>query len=219
MLHGMDNILTGFHLTFIQQRIQNRISDQIHSLFTGMDSIRQKVCCYTAHAQVGISNAIMLADGGHDGITLSQLFIGVIGGRVSRQQHNKLGIRVVKPNTKNGMQETICQIVPLSGGQIHVYRCGFRIKCADLRHMGQVIGATIDHNDIRCAVAAQILNAVKIAQGRILAGIAGGNRHCATEGSAAPAVIDTQFGIQTVDDLHPPGFIHVCQQVILRIPR
>ena len=119
---------------------------------------------------------------------------------------------------KKGMDIAVRQIVPLFGGQIHGGGGGGGIEGADLCHMGQIVGAAVEQDHIRGSVAAQILNSGQIVHGRVFAGGAGGHGMVAAAGGTPPAVIDAQLGIQFGNDLHPPGLVHIRQQILLGIP-
>ena len=214
---GMDNVFTRFHLAFAQQHIHYRCGNVVHARRVGVDAVGQIAHRDAAVPQIHIGNAVMLANLCQHRIGLCQLICGVIGLGVCGQHGNNRCLRIIIAQAQQRMYIAIRQIIPLFGCQIYGRRCRARIKGAYLGHMRKVVGAAVEQNHIGSAVGPHILNSGQIVHSGIFTGRTGRNRMSTADGCAAPAVIDTQLGIQCADHLHPPGFIDIGQQIVLRI--
>ena len=215
---GMDGVLAGFQTAVFQQRFDGGGTDQVHAVLAGMDAVRQVCGGDAAFAQVHIGHIIVLTDGGEDCVALGQLFAGIVAGGVGGQQAQDLGLGVKMLQAQEGMHISVRQIIPLLRGQVRCGGGGGGIERADPGHMGQIVGAAVEQNHIGGAVAAQVFDPGQIAHGGVLAGGAGGDGGGTAASGPAPAVVDTQSGTQSIDDLHPPGFLDLGQQVVLGIP-
>ena len=218
MGNGIDSVLPCFRFERRGQRIDHGFGNVVHTLGVGVDAIRQHVEGHAAIAQVQILYTVMVADGLDYRAVGIQLCLRDIAGHSigAHDQDFRIGIEMLQPH--NGRHIGIGKGSPLGSRQVHFGGGRGGIKAAYAHAASHIVACPEEQDHIRRAVGTQILDAGQGSHGSIGTQITGIGVLGIQHPGAGPAVIDTQLGIQFLDDLHPPGFIHISQQISLGIP-
>ena len=216
--HGEDPVLALIHGHIFDQLVQYGVGDLVHALRVRMDPIRKHIKGHTAVAQVQILHSIMVADR----LDYCTIFVqlrrrGVTGHGVGRHGYD-LGIGIEVFQAQAGGCVRIGKAAPLGRGQVDLRGRAGRVKGPQCDSAANVISGAEEEDHIGRSVAPQILDAGQGGHGGIRAQVPRVSILRVGHLRTRPTVVDTQFGIQFVDDLHPPRFINVCQQIVLRIP-
>ena len=214
--NGINRLRSGLYRQG-QQLIQHCLGDMIHALGVGVNVVRKHIEGHAALPQIHNGNPVMVTDGLQNGGVFVQLCAGNIAGHGVGGHCHDLGVGVEVLQAHDGCNIGVSQSAPLFGGQIHLCRCGSGVEASQRYTSAHIVAGTKEQDQIRAAVGTQILDTGQRCHGRIGAQVAGVGILGVEYLGACPAFVDAQFRIQLLYYLHPPGFVHISQQITLGV--